>query len=258
MTAVIDALFTEFGKKATERWLTPAWLLGLSFVAALWCAALLGHAHALDLTMLIQRTRSHVNRVGADPVTVAVLAAVIIMAALAAAGLARLLVGVVERLWLLELRGRRLTWPGRRLALLDQRVQAEYHGLRVALIWPRLWSILEDHKRLPVQNARAGLDNAAITVSWGLLYALLGCAWWPGLLVGVGLAFGGWRLARRYAHAYATLVESLVDVHQGELAKALGVELRHGVITADEAGQINARLSKGSADQPERLRRKRG
>ncbi|MEU6730063.1 hypothetical protein ABZ917_40695 [Nonomuraea wenchangensis] len=249
---MIDALFTEVGKKATERWLTPAWLLGLSFVAALWCAALLGHAHALDLAVLIQRTRSHVNRVGADPVSVVVVAAVVVLAALAAAGLARLVAAIVERIWLLERRGRRLTWPGRRLALLDQRVQAEYHGLRVVLVWPRLWSILEDHKRLPVQNARAGLDNAAIIVSWGLLYVLLGCAWWPGLLLGAGLAFGGWRHARRYAHAYAILVESLVDVHQGELAKAFGVELPHGVITADEAGQINARLSKGSSDRPER------
>ncbi|MGI5292905.1 hypothetical protein ACQEVF_57675 [Nonomuraea polychroma] len=254
---MIDGLLTELGKKATERWLTLAWLLGLSFAAAAWCASVLGHPHALDVAMLIQKTRSHINRIGADPVTMAVVAAAVVATAVMAAGLARLTAGAVERVWLMERRGRRLTWPGRRLALLDQRVQAEYHGLRIALVWPRLWSILDDHQRLPVQNARTGLDNAAITVSWGLIYTLLGCAWWPALLPGAGLTLGGWRLARRYAHAYATLVESLVDVRQGELAQALGVELPHDVITADEAGQINARLYKGGPDLPERSRRNR-
>jgi predicted transcriptional regulator len=44
---------------------------------------------------------------------------------------------------------------------------------------------------------------------------------------------------------YATLVDSIIDVNQAEIAKALGVELPHRVITEAEAGQINARLSKG-------------
>ncbi|MFI7453982.1 hypothetical protein ACIBQX_41290 [Nonomuraea sp. NPDC049714] len=254
---MIDGLLTELGKKVTERWLTLILLPGLCFVAALWCAVLLGHSHAVDVAMLIQRTRSRLAGTGGDAVTVVVTVAVVLLVAVAAAGLARLAVGAMERLWLLERRGRRVTWPGRRLALVDERVRAEYHGLRAALVWPRLWSLLEEHQRLPVQQARTGLDTAATTIGWGLLYALAGCAWWPGLLIAVGLLIGGATRARRCAHAYATLVESLVDIRQGELALALGMELPHGLITADEAGQINARLHKGGPDHPVRRRRLR-
>ncbi|MEU5862087.1 MULTISPECIES: hypothetical protein [unclassified Nonomuraea] len=254
MTAVLDGLLTEVGKKATERWLSPAWPLGLCFAAASWCAITLGHAHALDLGLLVRRTRDGLTRIGVDPVALVTVGVLAVAAAVAAAGLARLAVGAVERLWLLERRGRRLTWPGRRLALLEERVRAEYHGLRVSLVWPRLWALLEDHQRVPVREARAALDTAALTAGWGLLYALLGCLWWPGAVVAAGLLTAGRSAARRHAHAYATLVESLVDVRQRELATALGVELPHGVITEVEAGQINARLNKGGPDLPARRR----
>ncbi|MER6581422.1 hypothetical protein [Nonomuraea sp. NPDC001023] len=257
MTAVLDGLLAEVGKKATERWLSPAWPLGLCFAAAAWCALTLGHSDALDLGLLVRRTRADLTRAGLDPVALVTVGVVAVLAAAGAAGLARLAVGAVERLWLLERRGRRLTWPGRRLALLEERVRAEYHGLRVSLVWPRLWSLLEEHQRVPVREARASLDTAALTVSWGLLYALLGCAWWPGAVVAAGLVTAGWAAARRHAHAYATLVESLVDIRQRELATALGVDLPHGVITAEEAGQINARLHKGGPDLPSRRRSSR-
>ncbi|HYS35469.1 MAG TPA: hypothetical protein VEO01_07505, partial [Pseudonocardiaceae bacterium] len=218
---------------------------GLAYVAVLYGAVSLGHGHAFDLPLLVRTVQTQLTGLGRDPVTVVVVLLALLLAAAAVAAFVRSLAVVVERCWLLSLRGRPITRIGRRLRLLDERIQGEYHGLRADLLWPRAWLLLTDQQRLPVQTARTGIDDAAQSYCWGLLYLLLGVAWWPAAVFGAGFTVAAWISARRHTQAYAILVESVIDTNQSQIAAALGVKLPHGVITETEASEINARLSKG-------------
>ncbi len=242
---MIDSFLSEIGKKFAERLFALLMLPGLAFVVTLYCAGTLRYAHALDLPLLVRATRHHLDEMRRDSVTIVVVGLVTLLAAAGVAGAVRALARLVEKVWLTELRGRPTTRLGERLQLLDERVQGEYHGLRADLVWPRLWLLLDDGRRIPIESARTGIDNAALLYGWSALYLAMGIAWWPALAIGAVQAASAWSRARRQVHAYATLVESVIDVSQVELANALGLELKHGMITEGEAGQINARLGKG-------------
>jgi hypothetical protein len=241
---MIDSFLAELGKRFAERWFTALVVPGLLLVAAGWCAVVLGHGHALDLPYLVRTTRSRLSGLHLDAVATVVLAVAILLLAAAAAGLVQVLSRLVQRLWLLERRHRSVISVGRRLRRLDERIQAEYHGLRIGLVWPRLWLLLADTQRSIVQTTLGAILQAALLTGWGLLYLTLGVWWWPGLLIGAVHLAIAWTSARTQTVAYATLVESLIDINQRELATALGIDLPHGVITEPEAGQINARLRK--------------
>jgi hypothetical protein len=102
-----------------------------------------------------------------------------------------------------------------------------------------VWLLLNDQQRLPVRAARAGIDDAAQSYCWGLLYLVLGILWWPAAVFGAGLTAAAWVSARRHTQAYAMLAESVIDTSQSQIATALGVKLPRGVITEAEAGEIS-------------------
>lgn len=254
---MIDSFLSELGKKFAERWFTALVIPGLILVAAGWCALVLGHAHTFDIPRLVHTTRSRLDGQHLDPVTTVTLVVAILLLAIAAGGVVQVSGWLIQRIWLLERNHQPVTAIGRRLRGLDERIQAEYHGLRIGLVWPRLWLLLAESQRSPVQNTLSGIVQAALVTGWGLLYLVLGVFWWPGLLIGAMHLGIAWTSARTQVGAYATLVESITDISQPELAKALGIDLPHGVITQDEASQINARLSKGTLSR-EDSRRGRG
>jgi len=241
---VIDSFLAELGKRFAERWFTALVIPGLLLSAAAWCAAVLGHAHALDLPQLVHVTRSRLVGLHLDTASTIALALAVLLLAIAGAGAAQALAWLVQRIWLLERKQRPVSFTGRQLRLLDQRIQAEYHGLRIGLLWPRLWLLLPDSQRSAVQAAIDGIQHAALLTGWGLLYLMLSAWWWPGLVIGALHLIIARTASRTQVTAYTTLVESLVDISQHQLAAALGIALPHGVITKPEAGQLNDRLHK--------------
>ncbi|MFI2478485.1 hypothetical protein [Nocardia xishanensis] len=241
---MIDALLSELGKKLAERWLSLLVLPGLVFLAAAWCAYTLGHAHALDTALLVRTTRMKVSGARLDAAGTASLVVVVLAGTAAVAQIVRALAELVEHAWFLRRYGSPLTPQGRIMHELDTRLRAEYFGLRVALIWPRLWLLLSDGQRQPIDAARTALADSAVRAAWAIAYLALGAFWWPALLAGSIQFAVAWFTAIRRVSAYAILIESVIDINQTELARAFGLELPHGVITQREADQINARVAK--------------
>jgi hypothetical protein len=253
----VNTFLAELGKKLAERWLSLLVLPGLLFLGTAWVAGTLRWEHALDRETALAKAQEQTHALTGKPVQVGALVVAVLLAAAAVGLLANALARPVEALWLgrwhLPFRSPPAaprTWIGKRVALLDKRVQAQYFGLRIALVWPRLWLTLAEETRDVVRTARERIAAASTLTGWGLLYLLLGIAWWPSALVGVVVLGTAWRRARESVHGYASLVEAVVDVHQADLAGALGVALPQGVITAAEAAVINDRLHKGLPELP--------
>jgi hypothetical protein len=244
---MIDSFLSEIGQKLADRWLSALIVPGLLLVAAGWAAITLGQAHALDFLHLIRVTRVTLDKQPSSTVSLIVAGAALALLAVAAAAVARLLGLAVQRIWILQRNGKPATVIGRTLRQLDQRVQAEYHGLRTALVWPRLWLLLPDSQRSTVEEVAGSINQAALQSGWSVLYLIIGIIWWPALLIGTIQLTVAWASARSATRTYATLIESIIDTSQPVLAGALGIELPHGVITKQEADQINARLGKTTA-----------
>jgi hypothetical protein len=146
----------------------------------------------------------------------------------------------------------RPTWIGDRIRLVDARVAAQY-GLRLALIWPRLWQLLDADARALVHDARDRFERAGTLAGWAVLYGGLATVWWPALPVGLGLAGYAWWQGRQGAGLFADTVESTVDLHHRRLAEALGhVPEADRPLGPAIADAINDQLHKGASPYPHR------
>ncbi|MEU6658862.1 hypothetical protein [Streptomyces sp. NPDC046821] len=266
----MNTLLTEVGRKLADRWLSVLVLPGGLFVAAVTCAAWLGHAHALDVGHLEDMVRRLGHHFAGRPAAVVLAVAGALLAATGAGLAAQGVAAGVRGLWVARgparwvarrrrraesalARGGR-TVPARylparagaigdRFRLVDQRVDAQY-GLAVALAWPRLWLLLPDTATAAIRDATTRYRAAADVTAWGILYLLLGAFWWPAVPVGLVAMAAGQVRGRTSAAALADLVEAAVDIHQRPLADTLGIDLPHGRITPDEGARINDILNK--------------
>ncbi|QFZ18544.1 hypothetical protein [Saccharothrix syringae] len=262
------------GGKLAERWVTALVLPGALFVVAVVCAIRLGHHNALDVV-----------RVGNDIVSafprlpLAVAAVGMLLGAAAAAFTAQALGTLVQAVWVKPWRGpaawlarlvvavrgwrfdraaakagvdpvpayrpQRATWIGERFRLLDTRVAAQYQGLRLGPLWPRLWLLVPESARLPVQTAEIRFHSSTTLTGWGVLYGALGPSWYPAAVIGFAVAVVGWRRSRAGAAALTELIEATVDTHLDVLTTSLGAPLPATGLTRDLAARINDRFTKG-------------
>ncbi len=146
----------------------------------------------------------------------------------------------------------RPTWMGDRMAALATRVRNAY-GLDLATAWPRLRLSLPDQARTDASAASDGFGRASVQAGWGLLYAIAGLVfalngwgwWWVLGAIGIGTLLVGWWRGRVAVEELATVVESIVDVHAGQLAAQLG-EAAATVLTQRQGELLNERYRKGS------------
>jgi hypothetical protein len=141
-------------------------------------------------------------------------------------------------------RPRQATWIGEQFRLLDARVAAQYQGLRLGPLWPRLWLLVPEPARLPVQAAETRFHSATTLVGWGLLYTALGTRWYPAALIGLSVATLGWRRARTAAATLTLLIEATVDTHLHLLTTSLGHPLPATGLSTDLAMRLNDRFTK--------------
>ncbi|AOS61844.1 hypothetical protein [Actinoalloteichus hymeniacidonis] len=266
-------LSTVSGKLA-ERWVTTLVLPGVFFLLAVLCAVRLGHEQAFDIASVADWLAAH-----ADSAPIALAAVAVLLGASATAIAAQSLGGLAEAIWtrpwrgpaawiarpLVFLRGRRFDraaaraevdpvavyrprhpmWVGERFRLLDTRIAAQYHGLRLGPLWPRLWLLLPDTVRAPVQAAESRLVAARTLFGWGVLYLGLGAWWYPAAILGLVAAVLGWARTRAAVVAVTTWIEATVDTHLGMVCEALGHAVPESGITREFAALINDRLTKG-------------
>ncbi|MFF3075324.1 hypothetical protein [Kitasatospora sp. NPDC057936] len=128
----------------------------------------------------------------------------------------------------------RPTWSGDRVHLAALRVRRDF-GLDLAVLWPHLWLTLPDLPRAEVTAARQALTRAAMLTAWAVLYLPLALWWWPALIVAAALALTGHLRFRAAADAYATLLEAVVRLHAGDLARRLGLDCSGPLTAADGA-----------------------
>ena len=272
---MIGAL-TEVGRRVNGRWLTAVLLPGLLLVAVAAVAAALGHARALDLGHLAAMAERTGRDLAANPGRLVLAVATALctagLAGAAAPGLGRL----AERWWLRQrfLTGDRLTrtrwsrrsrtlaaarragrpvvaaylpqcptWLGDRVRLIEARVRAQYH-VSAALVWPRLWLLLDEDARRPVSDARTRYGEATALVGWAVPYLLLGVRWWPTLLIGAGMLLTAWVRLRDNLAELAELAESAIDLRLRDLAEALGLPLAGAEPSAAEGRALDDRLGK--------------
>ncbi|WP_329536828.1 hypothetical protein OG568_50390 (plasmid) [Streptomyces sp. NBC_01450] len=96
----MGGLLTELGKRLAERWLTLLVLPGALFLAAAFTARTLGHAHALDLDLLVREVQAWRPTPGAGAgVRLTVLLLLLTLLAAALGIVAQTLGSFVERLW---------------------------------------------------------------------------------------------------------------------------------------------------------------
>ncbi|WP_431970148.1 hypothetical protein [Nocardia sp. bgisy134] len=258
------------GKRLSETWFTAIALPGLLYTALAVWAALAAHRHALDPGFVSSRVQS-LTRGGRDLAALTVWAILLLAAATLAGFLAALVAeNLVHRWWIRVARPvrrdrrqaaarerwqdrheppparylpTRATAVGEHFRLLGERVDAEY-GLSLVHAWPRLWLLIGAERRELVVAAQRGYFTDALLVAWGVLLLPWAVWWWPAaLLASAAVLTGAWR-ARDSSRVLATLMESTLDIHQADLAEALGVELPSGRITVDLGNQINDILNK--------------
>ncbi|MGW3994789.1 hypothetical protein [Amycolatopsis sp. NPDC004772] len=248
----MTGFLTEVGKRLGNRWVTAILLPGLLLVAVVVAASTLGHAHAFAFSRLSARAEF-----SAPPARLVVLAAVVLAAAglagTAAGGLGRLVQrwclrerfltgGLLQRTrWSRRSRAlaaadragtpvvpaylpQRPTWLGDRARLLEVRVRAQYY-VSAALVWPRLWLLLDEDARRPITDVRTRYAEAATLAGWGLLYLVPGVLWWPALLVAAGVLLTAWSRLRETTAEFAELAEAAIDLRLRDLAEKLGVPL---------------------------------
>ncbi|MFF3752554.1 hypothetical protein ACFYYH_19175 [Streptomyces sp. NPDC002018] len=270
----MTAFLSSIGGKLAERWAAAVLLPGLLFVVSVLCAALLGHAHALDLglaqTRITEFTRGSTVSVGVRFATLLLGAATVVL-------LARATGRLVQAVWfgrwggplaraLVRLRRRRAveaaeragvrpvpeylpkrpTWIGEQFRLVDAGIAAQYHGLRLGLVWPRLWILLPESERAPVQSVNTEFQAAAVVTGWGLLHLVVGLWWFPAALVGACVVGTGWVRGREHTATLSALIEATVDTHLTLLLTALNQPLPGaGTMTPELAERVNDQLHKG-------------
>ncbi|WP_424186691.1 hypothetical protein ACOBQX_02375 [Actinokineospora sp. G85] len=270
----MNPFLSSLSGKLAERWVATLVVPGVLFVAAVVCAVRLRHAGGIDVVPVSEWITKQAPRLPVAATAVGLLLGAA-TAGLAAQALGRLAEAVWTGPWrgpaawvarpLVALRGklfdraaakagvdpvpayrpRHPTWIGERFRLLDSRVAAQYHGLRLGPLWPRVWQVIDEPVRVPVQAAESQFRTALTLVGWGLLYLGLGLWWYPAALIGLGAAVLGWRRARSTAMTLTTLIEATVDTHLDSVATMLGQPPPATGLTADLANRINDRLTKG-------------
>ncbi|GAB3003013.1 hypothetical protein [Saccharothrix stipae] len=260
-------VLSEFGKKLADRWLTVLLLPGLLFTATSGAAVALGHAQALNLLRLAGRLQRFGAALIPQPANVVVATATALLVATAAGlcaralgtGVHRALVSRRPRWWVKHRHRRAVTGGSRtvpasylparvspagdRFRLIGERVEAQY-GLAVSLAWPRLWLLLSEDARKPITAGYGGYRDATTLIGWGMLYLAVGVQWWPAVVAGGLTIVVGYRRALATAATVSDLIEATVDVHQAQLATAVGIVLPHGRLTPNEGVQINNILNK--------------
>jgi len=282
---MIEALLGEVGRRLTDRWLVRALGPGLLWCAVAAYAVLPGRTGAFGLRAAVLAAASTLDTLG-DRVSLAVLCgALAVLAGGVAAVTAQAAGAVLRFVWLglwpgpgrriaaaLTARRRaraverlaaehrvlpgvylpdRPTWIGDRIRGTDDRVAAQF-GLRLALIWPRLWLLLAPEARAMVFAARERFERAGTLAGWAVLYAALAPWWWPALPLGLGLGGYAWWRGRSSAALFADTVEATVDLHHRSLVTALGFPIEAGQsLDASTADAINDLLHKGASGYPQ-------
>ncbi|MGK5692953.1 hypothetical protein ACSNOJ_08550 [Streptomyces sp. URMC 128] len=138
------------------------------------------------------------------------------------------------------------TWMGDRMYGCALRVRNQY-GLELGMVWARLWITLPDAVRTDVRTARTHYAAACALTVWGVLYTVVGAAYWyPAAVVGCCACALAWWRARRAVGTLADLVEAAVDVHSAQLATSLGFELPDLWVTPGIGAAMSERIRKAN------------
>jgi hypothetical protein len=110
---------------------------------------------------------------------------------------------------------------GNRLRAAERR-PADKYGLDPIAVWPHLWLLLPESTRTELRTARASLDSAVGTATWGLLF----CAFTPftWLALPIGLSVAGIAVAvvtPLRAQSFGDLIEAAFDLHRTDLYRQL-------------------------------------
>ncbi|MCX4626468.1 MULTISPECIES: hypothetical protein [unclassified Streptomyces] len=269
---MITGILSEVGRHVSSRWFRSVLLPGLLLVLVAAAGFHLGHAHALDAGRLSAWLDGLARRWRATPARAAVDIALVLLAAGTAGTVAGVLGRALERLWLAPVEWgaarrrrrralqaaeradagvveaylpRRHTWMSDRARLVETRIRAQY-WFDAAAAWPRVWLLVADEVRQPVQAARTGFAEAVTLAGWGCLYLVTGVWWWPGLIAGGCVLLAGWRRSRAALEEFSTLIEAVLDIHHRDLAAALGVVVGEAGVTEGEGRRIDDILRKGA------------
>ncbi|TVZ94918.1 hypothetical protein [Streptomyces sp. BK340] len=129
----------------------------------------------------------------------------------------------------------RPTWSGDRVHVAALRLQRDV-GVDLGTVWPHLWLMLPDTPRSEITTVRQALTRASTLTAWSVLYLPLVLWWWPALFITTALALTGHHRFRAATEAYATLLEAVVRLHAGDLARQLGLDCTGPLTEADGAG----------------------
>ncbi|MFF4752166.1 hypothetical protein ACWD5R_10740 [Streptomyces sp. NPDC002514] len=146
-----------------------------------------------------------------------------------------------QRVRLGQSRPVRPTRIGDRYARTAERVRQVNGFDDLALVWPRLWTVLPDSLRAEITVARDGTSDAARLFGWGALYLVLSAWWWPAAPLGVAVLAVATVRARSTTENLADLIETAVDLHSADLSARLGLPAASSPAAAGHA--ITARLS---------------
>jgi hypothetical protein len=267
-------LISSLGQRLTERWLAVVLLPGLLYtIVAAW-ALTTGHAHAFDAAHVITRFDAAWSTVDdRGPVAIVLAAAGLLTAAVIIAYLAATLgEHAVHRVWTARgprwwahrrQRSTRAAWErdnrrpadpylpqhatpiGDTFRLVGVRADIQY-GLSVPDAWPRIWLLAGPDTRTVITTAHQRYQADATLTAWALLYLALTVIWWPAAFIATLTATLGYLRAVAAARTLAAVMESIIDIHQRDLANAIGVPLTAGRLTRDEGNIINDILTKRS------------
>lgn len=280
----MTALISEVTKRLPDRWLAGTLAPGLLWLAVAALTVRLGQTHPVSVAELGRAARDVGALIRDRPAEVVAYGLLSIGAAVVASSVARLAGGGARALWLGRWRGplaglgaaltrwrrdrakqrltkegtrlpadylpRTPTWIGDRLRLADVRVSAQY-GLTLALIWPRIWQLVDADTRILVQQARTRFELAGRLAGWAACYLVLTIFWWPTVLVAAVLLGVAWWRGRLTAAVFGDAIESTVDLQHRALAAVLGYPVEEGKpLSPAVAAAINDQLHKGATPQP--------
>lgn len=269
----MSEVLTVLGTRLTERVVARLTLPGLLYVAFCFWAFKSGHAHAFDPARVAGAVDRWAAAAQTTPLVLLVHAGLALTAATAVGLVASAVAGeVVGRVWSgrraprrwiarrREAWGRRnrgvperyapqrLTPIGDEFRNVGEKVDAQY-GLSLTDVWPRLLILAGPDTRDVLARAADRYRADTALTAWALMALPWAVWWWPAALLSVLGLLIGYRRSLSSAGVFATLIESTVDVHQGDLAASVGVPLPAGRVTAAEGPQINILITKSTGSR---------